>query len=390
MTNTLIGTESDRPRILLFSHRNIFEGALFRCPHYEFEDIISQIDSVDILAPRPGKWFKYTSRIANQLVYDANIALNPGLPKTEITKQYDLLFAVFSFPNDVINFNTVTNWKDCCKTSICLIDELWIHRLAKFKGFLRFLSQFDHVLMYYSQSVKAVAEMIGTRCSFMPPGVDAILFSPYPEPPKRFVDVYSMGRRSQTTHQALLSMTKESGFFYVYDTLMAAGAINARDHRFLIANMAKRSQYFLVYPGLIDRPDIRGDQVEIGNRYFEAAAAGAIMIGEEPRNGEFEKLFNWPDAVSYLPFGSDNVSAIIKELDKDPDKREQIRKNSIVQSLLRHDWLYRWETVLNTAGLKPLPKHLKRKQRLHDLARMVESTDVELTFAQEVSPTRVL
>src|SRR5262245_504117 len=178
MTNTLIDTESDRPRILLFSQRNIFEGAPFRCPHYEFEDIISQIDSVDIVAPRPGKWFKYTSKFANQLVWETNIAVNPGLPKTEIKKEYDLLFAIFNIPNDLIFFNTVTNWKDRCKTSICLMDELWVHRLIKYKGFLRFLSQFDHVLLYYSQSVKAVAEMIGTSCSFMPPGVDAILFCP--------------------------------------------------------------------------------------------------------------------------------------------------------------------------------------------------------------------
>ena len=108
------------------------------------------------------------------------------------------------------------------------------------------------------------------------------------------------------------------------------------------------------------------------------------MIGEEPRNGEFERLFNWPNAVSYLPFDSDNVSVIIKELDKDPDKKEQIRKHGMVQSLLRHDWLYRWETVLNTAGLRPLPKLLKRKQRLHDLARMVEGSHVELPSRKEL------
>jgi hypothetical protein len=374
----MIDAECDRPRVLLFSQRNIFEGALFRCPHYEFEDIITQIDSVDIVAPQAGKWFKYTSKVANQVVYDANIGLNPGLRKSKLAKEYDLLFAVFSFPNDVLNLNTLTNWKDHCKTSICLIDELWVYRLVKFKGFFRFLSQFDHVLLYYSQSVKAVAEMLGTKCSFMPPGVDASLFCPYPQAPKRFIDVYSMGRRSQITHQALLRLTKETGRFYVYDTLIAAGAMSARDHRFLVANMAKRSQYFLVYPGLIDRPDIRGDQIEIGNRYFEAAAAGTIMIGEAPRNGEFEKLFNWPNAVSYLPFDSDNVRVIIEELDKDSDKREKIRRHGILQSLLRHDWLYRWETVLDTAGLEPLKKHLKRKQHLHDLARMVEGSHIEL------------
>ena len=40
------------PRVLIFSLRNIFGKALFRCPHFEFEDIICEIDSAELLAPK--------------------------------------------------------------------------------------------------------------------------------------------------------------------------------------------------------------------------------------------------------------------------------------------------------------------------------------------------
>ena len=40
----------------------------------------------------------------------------------------------------------------------------------------------------------------------------------------------------------------------------------------------------------------------MGNRFFEGAASGAIMVGERPNNEEFERLFNWPEAVTQLPY----------------------------------------------------------------------------------------
>jgi len=44
-------TKSGRPRVLIFSLRNIFGNTLFRCPHYEFEDLICEIDSAVLWAP---------------------------------------------------------------------------------------------------------------------------------------------------------------------------------------------------------------------------------------------------------------------------------------------------------------------------------------------------
>jgi hypothetical protein len=43
-------TQPGKPRVVIFSLRNIFK-AFFRCPHYEFEDIICEIDSSVLLAP---------------------------------------------------------------------------------------------------------------------------------------------------------------------------------------------------------------------------------------------------------------------------------------------------------------------------------------------------
>ena len=131
-------------------------------------------------------------------------------------------------------------------------------------------------------------------------------------------------------------------------------------------------RYFLVNPGKIDSYNETGGQSEFGPRFFEGAAAGTIMIGEYPINEEFKKIFHWPDAVVHIPYGHHNVDIIIDEIDKQPERQNQIQKNNVFQSLLQHDWAYRWETVLKTAELKPMPELYERKKRLKNLSETIE------------------
>jgi hypothetical protein len=358
------------PRVLMFSLRNIFGKALFRCPHFEFEDLVCEMDSADLLAPKLDP-SSARSSFATRLAYHAPVILNPGLRTIPAKQQYDMLFTVCGYPQDLLMFNAVDNLREFCKTSVCLLDELWINQLAKNRHFLRILAKFDLVLLYYSQTVKPLSEIIERRCLYLPPGVDAISFCPDPDPPERLIDVYSIGRRSERTHQKLLKMTRESGLFYLHDSMGGSQAINSKEHRALFANVAKRSRYFIVNPGKIDEPNLTGRQMEAGNRYFEGAASGAIMVGERPDTEVFEDLFDWPEAVTHLPYDSDKIDAVIRDLDADPGRQDRIRRTGVVQALRRHDWVYRWEAILKVVGLEPMQGALERKDRLGKLVEVV-------------------
>src|SRR5262249_44073696 len=147
------------------------------------------------------------------------IALNPGIVPIRLQRSYDLFFAVCGAPGDLLMVNAVRNWRDFCKTSVCLLDELWLTQMENCRHFLRILERFDLVILYYGQSVDALSEQIGRKVAFLPPGVDTLLFCPYPEQPKRVIDVYSIGRRSKKTHQRLLQMATEDGLFYLHDSM---------------------------------------------------------------------------------------------------------------------------------------------------------------------------
>lgn len=365
-----MNNHSQEPRTLIFSQRNLTRTLPSRCAHFEFEDVISQIDSVEMLAPllNPST-LRYT--IAKKIAYHTPFAPNPGVQKTEIKKNYDLFFAICGDPTDLLRISALGNWRASCKTAVCLIDEIWVTQIARYQNFLRMLDKFDLILLYYSQSIEPLTRRTGLKCMYLPPGVDTIRFCPYPNAPKRVVDVYSIGRRSEITHRALLKMAAEDGVFYIYDSISADQVLDATEHRTLFANVAKRSRYFMVNPGLIDRPDIRGDQIEIGNRYFEAAAAGSIMLGERPDNSEFDRLFGWPDPMIHLPYDCAEIGEIITALDREPEKQERMRRTNLEQALMRHDWVYRWETILKSVGLEPRPQLNQRKEQLRILTDVV-------------------
>ena len=367
----------ESPRVLIFSLRNIFGKALFRCPHYEFEDLICEIDSAELLAPKVDPSSKRL-RFATRLAFHAPITLNPGIEKISAKRHYDILFTICGYPQDLIMFDAASYLRESCTKSVCLLDELWVKEIASHRHFLRVLANFDVVMLYYSQTVQPLSEQIGRTCMFLPPGVNAILFCPYPNLPKRVIDVCSIGRRSETTHQKLLKMVRESDLFYLHDSI-SGEAINWSEHRALLANVAKRSRYFIVNPGKIDEPEKRGNQIEVSNRYFEGAASGAVMIGERPDNEVFNRLFDWPEAVVELPYNSPDIDLIIGELDRDPERQGRIRQNGVVQALRRHDWVYRWETILKTVGLEPMQGLLERKKRLNDLAQVLSQNNEVLT-----------
>ena len=364
------------PRILMFSERNIYEQEVWRCPFAEFEGVLQEFDAVDIVAPKPAKWYPIGKRVAARLGQKFKTPLNPGIPKTVLEKDYDVFFAVCEKPSELLNVNSVQGWKDRCKTSFCWLAEFWVKDMATHRSCLEVLSQFDFVFSFIP-GLDPFRRVLKGQCMYLPGAIDAFRFCPYPNPPRRCIDLLSIGRRSERTHRALLRVAERDRIFYVYDTLSNLAAYNLNHHRLLLTNMAKRSRYFIANPGKIDSPGETDKTSEFGFRHFEGAAAGALIIGERPRNSEFDRIFHWKDALIDLPFDGENIGEIMRELDKQPERQIAARRNNMVQMLLHHDWAYRWEHVLNLAKVAPSRELLKRKERLKQLADLVAQVPIE-------------
>jgi hypothetical protein len=125
-----------------------------------------------------------------------------------------------------------------------------------------------------------------------------------------------------------------------------------------------------VAPAKIDAPEETQGQIEIGDRYYEAAAAGAVMIGQPPICAAFDDGFPWPDAVvTVRPDGSDIIS-VLTGLRANPEHPALISRTNASEALRRHDWVHRWRTIYNVAGLAPSPDMLARERGLIDMAHL--------------------
>jgi len=158
--------------------------------------------------------------------------------------------------------------------------------------------------------------------------------------------------------------------FYVYDTFPSVftEVYDHRQHRDFYANLAKRSKYFMVAPGKMDAPEETQGQVTIGFRYYEGAAAGAVMIGQPPNCQEFQDMFGWRDVVIQVqPDGSD-VQDVLAGLNLEPERVSKISRRNGAEALLRHDWVYRWKKIFQVAGIEPSPRMVERERRLRELA----------------------
>jgi len=366
-----ISDKNARPRICIYSQRNL-QRLVSRCAEYEFEDIICEVDDAELLTPEPCSWFRHGQKLANRVARHIHFAsLNPGIKKLCLNRDYDLCVMICQFPSDLMSINALDGWRQRCRTSVCWLAELWVGELPKWKRHLKVLSKFDYVVLACSACIKPVKDFVQRPCIYMPPGIDAIKFCPYPNPPLRCIDVYSLGRRSEVTHQSMLKMAEDRKIFYIYDTMPRMHTYYPRQHRSLVANIAKRSCYFIANTPKIDKQSETHGQSEISYRFLEGAASGTIMIGESPGNEAFRKHFDWADAVISVPYNTGNIAEILADLDSQPERLEEIRKNSIVQSLLRHDWVYRWRAILEMVGLEPTPALLAREERLKKLAEHV-------------------
>jgi glycosyl transferase family 1 len=366
-------------RVCLVSQRGLKPG-VSRCCAYEFEDVICGMDSVDLVVPQlrkraiPPLGDKILRRM--EQATGLSVALAERGEHVSLDHDYDLLFMVIQNVADLKCLDLVDGWRKRCKVAACWIEELWVEGL-KWRDMFAPLRNFDFAFINCGGSVKPLADLVPTQCVYAPAAVDVLRFCPYPNPPLRAIDLYYMGRRSPETHNVLMRMAEDGSFNYMYDTAKLSRVFDPAEHRALLANTVKRSRYFVTNKAKVNADFQTGGQEEIGLRFFEGAAAGAVLVGDPPNCAKFSEHFDWPDAVIPVPFGSTDIDEIIGELDAQPGRVAAIRRNNITNCLRRHDWAHRWRMVLDALELTPKPATLEREAQLARLASSIDREELQ-------------
>jgi hypothetical protein len=173
-----------QPRICLPSAR-LFGRLAFQCGYLEAQDVLAECADVDLIHLEAEPRFHRTQHWLRRLMYhDVSRRLafvNPGLRRVSLTKDYDLLVVMCPTYWDFLHVNAIEGWKDHCRTSVCWIDELWAAALPHYKYWLPSLKRFDHVIVGMHGTTRSLSDVLERSCHYVPGGVDALRFSPYPD-----------------------------------------------------------------------------------------------------------------------------------------------------------------------------------------------------------------
>jgi len=360
----------DPPRILLLSFRDV-DPAVSRCATFEFEDVVAEVDAVEFAAlpAQPCPFPRVVSRLDAHAPFLTAPLRNDPRPGRS---RYDLLFVWVHSAGELNRAQPLSQYLDLADVTVACVDELWKSDLFQRTGELALLRRFDQLYSPSAGTIQALAELTSRPSHYLPPSIDALRFCPFPANRPREIDVYLMGRRRLELHRALREVTAATNRFYLFDTSGHTAVFDYAEHRERLAELIGRTRYFVVDFAKADWADQIGDQQEFGVRYFEAAAAGAVLIGRAPRTATFQEVFGWRDSVIPIADEPGSVRELLDELDRDTERVLRIRRENVLHSLRRHDHVYRWQQILANAGLAPLPAVQERQRRLEERAKRVE------------------
>lgn len=347
-----------------------------RCYGFEFEDVAVDLLGARLVAPeftqRPPrigarKLQRWIRRLTG-MVPEHRQLVGP----TRISEKQDLFLMMCVGAGDLGILERIRGWRENSAVAVCWIQELYAKGVKDIRH-PELLDQFDLVVTNCVQTIEPLRRQCRARVEYLPLGVDALAFCPHPNPPARGIDIFWMGRRTAREHQALYAAAEAAGLSYLFATTAPENIPNLGEHRRQLIHRIQCSKLFVVAPSRSNEPEVTGGQEEVGFRYFEGAAAGAVMIGRAADTPTFEECFSWPEAVIPLPSGPAQYPAFLAELLSQPERLAGVRSDGMYHCLTRHDWAFRIEALLQLVGLGGLgdtQAMTRRKQELHRLAAL--------------------
>ncbi|WP_170789460.1 glycosyltransferase [Ruegeria lacuscaerulensis] len=380
MTSSSVSTTASRD-VLIFSQRRLNDN-VSRCSGFEFEDVLTEIEAVDIVAP--------ARKRDRSLPYDPKRWLSKrtdlfrhwpsGAQKVTLQKDYDIFVCDVQKPQELLTLDAIPNWREHCGLAVCVLEEVWSKDLHVHLPLIRSLAKFDLIACAFAEACDTLHSITGKPVIHLPGAADMVRFAPTSLSAERPIDIYCMGRRRPELHDRLLKVIKDRAGFYLYDSATKPPTTAQHAvHRDLLANLVQHSKLFMVDIAKIGHADQKKGNIAWGPRHVEGIAGGAAQIGYAPDSEDYRQFFDWPESVFRLSEDPDEAIDQIVGLLETPGKLDQMRRVNMAQALNKHDWLHRWAQILEKLGLPESDGMAHRRQVLSDVSEILLSGDTVQT-----------
>lgn len=378
-----VGEQGERaPRIAVLSRRRA-ERRVWHASQYEFEDVILAVDDAQLLEPvrRPlgavGQLAHGATNRARKLV---SLPRSSPMQPVDADNDFELFFAVFAAPHEIGALPHARRVMQRAALKVAFLVEIYEPELPSARDYLLQLRGFDHIFVFTRTVIPFIERLTGVPTSFLATGVDALLFAPRDPEAPRPTTVMTYGRRIPLTHQSLRAAAERDELDYAFDTVHGPFDVtDHHEHRFALARSLQRSKYTIIHRNNDDpKRSVRtGAEETLSNRLFEAATAGAVILGSAPATPDFGRLLGWADSVIRIPSPFSHVVDLIAELERDPVRVNTASRMGTLAGLRSFDWAYRWAEILEAVGLSAAPALTARLRQLEARAVQFETGTAE-------------
>ena len=366
-----------RSRVLIASHYNATRF-IYDTQCYETVWGFAGCDDVDLLAPGPtsNSWQLRIDQAKRRIKSLTGMGTCYRIEPVEVKHDYELFVYVATVLPDVSEIARIRHWRRRAQKSACIVLKAYGRELRQFETSLRVLNAFDIVYSGTWTSLPFFQALVRPPVRYFACGVPALEMMPASIARERTIDVYAMGRRLPALHHQMLQAMRSGLINYVFD-LFDSSVPFIKDfdgHSLCKAQFLKETKFF---PNFGIRSfqskelELAGDEDAITYRCYEGAAAGTVMFGSAPTSPDYSLLFDWDDAIIPAPVGECDYVEFLQSLETQAGRMNSIRRRNVSNSLLKHDFAYRFQSILTDLQIGPHEKLEERKQSLARAAARV-------------------
>jgi hypothetical protein len=206
-------------------------------------------------------------------------------------------------------------------------------------------------------------EIIGV----MPPMLDVLAF-PADAQRERTIDVFAPVTPPAGQRQLLANWADRTGGNF-QEEIGQLGAITSHSqHRKVFTSMASRARLFVTNYDQFDHRRFAGAHREAGSRFYDAMAAGCVLVGDLPVGSRQFTEFIAPAGPLAMPVGAVTLPTEVSEALDDPAESRRLGAVARATALRVGDAAHRWEQLTTLLELDESPGVRARVEHLRTLA----------------------
>lgn len=333
------------PKIGILTSRSNQSQPLFMSTVYDFEDCIVRATGAELISVPPPKR-DFVGKVKRKF----------DLEGIYLKDSYELLFCISM---DLINspLRRVLNWRERCDRCILYAYDAFPGIINQYKHLLQHSSvqKVDLICISFSEAIPYFKSILQPSTYWVPQGVNPHRFYYVPNL-ERGISVYAFGRQPSQLLNQVKRYCLDRNLLMLYS--YGSADLLAQDWQevySLHAQQLLHTKISLNWSVESTSPERAGGISPTTCRWFETAATGCLVVGQQPTEPEFQSLFPILGFIENINDTSKDITDLVEKVLKDKET-DKLRSTLAHYTRHHHTWYHRLADMLMKANLIHLMK----------------------------------